>query len=82
MSIYQQVPQGLPPLVDSVLIKELMDLIHQQSIENLFLLESKSRVKIVDCNNEKAFNLEEPLKIGIPGNFMEIIVFLIMMKNQ
>jgi hypothetical protein len=31
------------------------------------MLQSISREKVLDCNNEKAFELKEPLKIGIPG---------------
>lgn len=69
MSIYQQVPQGLPPLVDSVLNQGVDGSYSPTINRELVLLESKSREKIIDCNNEKAFNLEEPLKIGIPGNF-------------
>jgi hypothetical protein len=33
------------------------------------MLQSIPREKVLDCNNEKAFELKEPLKIGIPGNF-------------
>lgn len=35
--------------------------------QELVTLKSIPRNAIYDCNNEKAFELEEPLKIGIPG---------------
>lgn len=35
----------------------------------LIMLQSISREKVLDCNNEKAFELKEPLQIGIPGRF-------------
>lgn len=35
--------------------------------KELITLKSISRNPIYDCNNEKAFQLKEPLKIGIPG---------------
>ena len=36
---------------------------------DLVSLKSMKREKIVDCNNKLAFELKEPLKIGIPGTF-------------
>jgi hypothetical protein len=35
--------------------------------KELIPLESIPRQKVIDCNNESAFELKEPLKIGIPG---------------
>lgn len=37
--------------------------------KELVLLQSQDRQKVHNCNNQKAFNLQEPLQIGIPGNF-------------
>lgn len=37
--------------------------------ERLISLKSTARDKIEDCNNERAFKLEEPLKISIPGRY-------------
>lgn len=36
--------------------------------QDLVTLKSISRKPLYDCNNKEAFNLKEPLKIGIPGN--------------
>jgi hypothetical protein len=69
MLIYQQAPHNLPPLVDSVLNQDLDGSYSPTVNKDLVLLQSMSREKIIDCNNDKAFNLQEPLKIGIPGNF-------------
>lgn len=35
--------------------------------KELVTLKSAKREPMFDCNNERAFNLEEPLQIGIPG---------------
>lgn len=35
--------------------------------EELIALKSVQRTKAIDCNNERAFDLKEPLHIGIPG---------------
>jgi hypothetical protein len=37
--------------------------------KELVSLKSAKREKVYDCNNNKAFELEEPLQIGIPGNY-------------
>lgn len=37
--------------------------------EKLISLKSTSREKIQDCNNVRAFKLEEPLKISVPGEY-------------
>jgi hypothetical protein len=36
--------------------------------QDLITLKSISRKPLYDCNNKEAFNLKEPLKIGIPGH--------------
>jgi hypothetical protein len=36
--------------------------------QDLITLKSIYRKPVYDCNNKEAFNLKEPLKIGIPGN--------------
>ena len=37
--------------------------------ENLITLKSTARENLEDCNNKRAFKLEEPLKIAIPGKY-------------
>lgn len=53
-------------------INEISEVIFQQSLsysptinKELVTLKSISREKVIDCNNEKAFELIEPLQIGI-----------------
>ena len=58
------------------LSKDLSHLVDSLQIEGsysptvnreLVMLQSMSRQPVVDCNNENAFNLKEPLKIKIPS---------------
>jgi hypothetical protein len=44
--------------------------------QNLITLKSIPRNPIYDCNNKQAFELKEPLKIGIPGNIYGKSCFL------
>jgi len=54
-------------------INEVSEVIFQESLisyspsinKELVTLKSISREKVIDCNNEKAFELKEPLQIGI-----------------
>ena len=63
--IFNNSPQDLPPLVNSFEIEgSYSPTVNQE----LVMLQSMSRQPIIDCNNEKAFNLKEPLQIKIPGN--------------
>ena len=63
--IFNNSPQDLPHLVNSFEIEgSYSPTVNQE----LVMLQSMSRQPIIDCNNEKAFNLKEPLQIKIPGN--------------
>lgn len=65
--IFQEAPQDMPPLADSVAIQEIQGSYSPTVNKELVMLQSISREKVLDCNNEKAFQLKEPLQIGIPG---------------
>jgi len=43
--------------------------------KDLVKLQSVKRENIHNCNNDKAFKLQEPLQVGIPGNFYKKHVF-------
>ena len=68
--IYNNAPKILPPLDDS------MDILDQTKgpgsysptvNKDLVILQSMERESVHNCNNENAFDLKEPLKIGISG---------------
>jgi hypothetical protein len=65
--IFQEAPKDIPPLADSVAIQEVEGSYSPTVNKELVMLQSISREKVLDCNNEKAFELKEPLLIGIPG---------------
>ena len=68
--IFLNAPANLPPLANSVSIIEQKTnpTSYSPSInKELVMLQSIEREKVHDCNNEKAFDLKEPLQIGIPG---------------
>ena len=68
--IFINAPNNLPPLADSVSIIEQNKgpTSYSPTInKELVMLQSIPREKVLDCNNEKAFQHKEPLKIGIPG---------------
>ena len=61
----------MPPLSESVSILEQNNGPNSYSptVNNeLVMLQSIQRDKVYNCNNEKAFELKEPLQIGISGN--------------
>ena len=60
--IFKESQQELPPLVDSL---EIEGSYSPTVNRELVMLQSMSRQQVADCNNEKAFNLKEPLKINI-----------------
>ena len=62
--IFKESQQDLPPLVDSL---EIEGSYSPTVNRELVMLQSMSRQPVVDCNNENAFNLKEPLKIKIPS---------------
>jgi hypothetical protein len=68
--IYNNAPDRLPPLEQS------MDILDQTKgpvsyaptvNQNLVILQSIERENVHNCNNDSAFDLKEPLKIGISG---------------
>jgi hypothetical protein len=61
--IYENSPKKIPPL-DSVLGSASYSTTVNKE---LVILQSIQREKVYDCNNEKAFELKEPLQIGISG---------------
>ena len=60
--IFKESQEDLPPLVDSL---EIEGSYSPTVNRELVMLQSMSRQQVADCNNEKAFNLKEPLKIKI-----------------
>lgn len=68
-NIFKEAPKELHPLVDSVIIRDDNKSYSPTVNKELVLLQSVSRQQVLDCNNEQAFELKEPLQIGIPGNF-------------
>jgi len=65
--IFQEAPKNMPPLADSVAIQNEQGSYSPTVNKELVMLQSISRKNVLDCNNEKAFKLQEPLEIGIPG---------------
>jgi hypothetical protein len=69
--IYDNSPKELSPLDKSVSILEQNSgpASYSPSVnKDLVMIESVQRKNIHNCNNEKAFELKEPLQIGISGN--------------
>jgi hypothetical protein len=66
--IFKSLSKDLPPLVDSVTIRQIEGSYSPTVNKELVMIESISRQQVGDCNNKKAFNLKEPLQIKIPGN--------------
>ena len=67
--IFKEAPKNIPPLADSVAIQEEQGSYSPTVNKELVMLQSISRENVLDCNNKKAFELKEPLQIGIPGKF-------------
>ena len=68
--IFVNSPVKMPPLADSVSIIEQNKgpTSYSPTVnKELVMLQSMERENVHDCNNEKAFELKEPLQIGIPG---------------
>jgi hypothetical protein len=68
--IFENAPKELPPLADSVAILEQDNGVASYSPtvnKELVMLQSIQREKVYNCNNQKAFELKEPLQIGISG---------------
>jgi hypothetical protein len=68
--IFDNAPKELPPLANSVAILEQNNgpASYSPSVnKELVMLQSIQREKVHNCNNEKAFELKEPLQIGISG---------------
>jgi len=63
----ENISHNLPPLVDSVAIRQIEGSYSPTVNQELVILQSVSRQPLIDCNNEKAFNLKEPLHIKISG---------------
>lgn len=66
-AIFKEAPQELPPLANSVLIMDNQSSYSPTINKELVMLQSIQREQVLDCNNEKAFELKEALQIGIPG---------------
>ena len=66
--IFKEAPRKNPPLAVSVAINKLEGSYSPTVNRELVMLQSAQRKQVLDCNNEKAFELKEPLQIGIPGN--------------
>lgn len=64
-AIFREAPQELPPLDNSVAIIDDNGSYSPTVNKELVMLQSIQRENILDCNNEKAFGLTEPLQIGI-----------------
>lgn len=67
--IFKEAPKKMPLLDNSVVIMDDKGSYSPTVNKELVMLQSVSRENVLDCNNEKAFELKEPLQIGIPGNF-------------
>jgi hypothetical protein len=68
--IFDNAPKKLPPLADSVAILEQNNgpASYSPTVnKELVMLQSIQREKVHNCNNQKAFELKEPLQIGISG---------------
>jgi hypothetical protein len=71
--IFDNAPKKMHPLSDSVSIVEQKSgpTSYSPTVNNeLVMLQSIQRDKVYNCNNEKAFELKEPLQIGISGNII------------
>lgn len=66
--IFDNAPKNMPPLENSVDILNKNNSYSPTINKELVMLQSIQRKEVHDCNNEKAFSLEEPLKIGLTGN--------------
>lgn len=66
-AIFKESPHDLPPLPNSVAIIDEQSSYSPTVNKELVMLQSVSREKVLDCNNKKAFELKEPLNVGIPG---------------
>jgi hypothetical protein len=64
--IYKEAPQQYF-MPNSVAIKDAQASYSPTVNKELVMLQSLPREQTLDCNNEKAFELKEPLQIGIPG---------------
>lgn len=65
--ILNNVPQNADKHPKSVLNKNVIESYAPSINKELVTMKSINREQALDCNNEDAFNLREPLKIGIPG---------------
>lgn len=68
-TIFREAPENPPPLADVVAIDNEHGSYSPTVNNELVKLQSISREKVLDCNNEKAFKLKEPLQIGISGKY-------------
>lgn len=67
--IFMDAPINEPPLDKDISIKPVSALSSYSPTVNkdLVMLQSINRENVYNCNNEKAFELKEPLQIGLPG---------------
>jgi len=67
--IFDNAPKIIQPLPKSVAILDNNKEASYSPTVNkeLVMLQSIEREKVHDCNNQKAFELKEPLQIGLPG---------------
>lgn len=65
--IFFNAPVNLPPLGNSVSVVKEPSSYSPTVNKELVTLQSIDREDIYDCNNEKAFELKEPLQIGLKG---------------
>jgi hypothetical protein len=65
--IFINAPNNMQPLADSVSIIKAPTSYSPTVNKELVMLQSIEREDIHDCNNEKAFELKEPLQIGLKG---------------
>ena len=67
--IFDNAPNTIPRLPNSVAILDNKKEASYSPTVNkeLVMLQSIERDKVHDCNNKKAFELKEPLQIGLPG---------------
>jgi hypothetical protein len=66
-SIFKEAPKNDPPLDNIVAYIDDQGSYSPTINKQLIMLQSIPREQVLDCNNEKAFELKEPLQIGIPG---------------
>lgn len=65
--IFMNAPDNLPPLDKDVSVKQDASSYSPSINKELVKLQSIEREDIIDCNNDKAFELKEPLQIGLAG---------------